>query len=184
MITSPFTSRPPSATAIDRWRGEVNSRVPLSLRGSREEPLHEEWIGFIPFAPIEGARGSWGLGELFLIENGTAESVSFHPIELFRPLLILRAPGFFLLHFHPSGSLVPSPADELLTRRARSVAQSLGIGFGGHAIVTESRLGWITAAPRTRRLNRESPIRTGRMTANGRPLSRHELRKAVDRNSL
>ncbi|GEP45977.1 hypothetical protein BGE01nite_52680 [Brevifollis gellanilyticus] len=77
--------------------------------------------------------------ELF---RGTVNESSAHPRDIVTKALVHRAPGFVLIHNHPSGDPSPSDADRRLTRRVKEAADILGITFADHVIIgcpSESR---------------------------------------------
>ena len=51
--------------------------------------------------------------------------------------LEVGATALILAHNHPSGSLIPSDADRLITQKIKSASQSLDIKILDHLIVTE-----------------------------------------------
>ncbi|HTL11712.1 MAG TPA: JAB domain-containing protein [Bdellovibrionota bacterium] len=110
------------------------ARIPWTARC---EP--NEWLGFVP----RYRSGRWG--KLRVVEKGAKTHVHVDPAELFARILTLRPEAFVLVHNHPSGALVPSQADLLLTDQVRAVARRLGVGFPGHWIVAASGEHWIAS---------------------------------------
>lgn len=62
-----------------------------------------------------------------LIALGTAADVSIHPRDVFRTAFVLNAIGIIIAHNHPSGRLVLSEEDKLMTRRIGLLAKIHGI---------------------------------------------------------
>jgi DNA repair protein RadC len=62
------------------------------------------------------------------------ESIA-HPREIFRPIVVLAAYGFILVHNYPSGDPTPSEADRRLTVRLAEGAKLLQIQMFDHVIV-------------------------------------------------
>lgn len=96
-----------------------------------------EWFGFIPI------HRSGRLGDLCMVERGIRTHVNFDPAELFARLLALRPKGFILCHNHPSGSLVASKQDYLLTQTIEDLSLQLGLILLGHWIVTSHGEHWL-----------------------------------------
>ena len=70
-----------------------------------------------------------------IISIGDITSAALHPRELFKCSILSSAAGFILIHNHPSGDLVPSEDDILVTSRLISGAKLLGIRLIDHIIV-------------------------------------------------
>jgi DNA repair protein RadC len=73
-----------------------------------------------------------------LINIGSANRVATEPPELFRVPIYKAAVNIILIHNHPSGSLVPSPADKDFTDRMMKVGKLLNIAVVDHQIITET----------------------------------------------
>lgn len=86
---------------------------------------------------------------LHVVAKGNLASVSFNPASVMRPVLLLQADGFFLLHNHPSGDLNPSSADEVLTERVRDAAKVVDLRFLDHVIVTPKAGAYYSFVTRT-----------------------------------
>lgn len=70
--------------------------------------------------------------ELF---QGTVDGASVHPREVVRQALEVNAAAVIFAHNHPSGSVSPSNADELITRRLRDALSLVDIRVLDHIIV-------------------------------------------------
>jgi DNA repair protein RadC len=70
--------------------------------------------------------------------KGTVNATAIHPRDLMERALVLKASGLLLVHNHPGGNPSPSSPDLDLTARLKSAADTLGIRFLDHVIVTES----------------------------------------------
>ena len=82
-----------------------------------------------------------------MVSIGSMNESIAHPREIFRPVLIIGAYGFILMHNHPSGDANPSEADTRLTRRLAEAAGILQVGLLDHVIVgasTENRPGYFS----------------------------------------
>lgn len=97
----------------------------------------QEWFGFVPYYQTSE------LGEFCEVEKGVRTHVNIDPAELFARILALRPLGIFIFHNHPSGSLVPSRADHLLTEKVAELSAEFGIRLLGHGILTPQSHYWI-----------------------------------------
>lgn len=70
--------------------------------------------------------------ELFI---GTVNGANVHPRDIFREAVRHNAVGLIIGHNHPSGDLIPSREDLLLTKRVREGARLLGLSFLDHIIL-------------------------------------------------
>jgi len=71
------------------------------------------------------------------IAQGSPETVSFLPRDLFSDAIRLNASAVLCAHNHPSGDPTPSHEDRGLTGRLIEVSRALGIRFLDHLIVAE-----------------------------------------------
>ena len=71
-----------------------------------------------------------------VISIGTIDANIVHPREVFRPALEYASSAVILVHNHPSGSLLPSDADILVTRQLIEAGKLLGIELIDHVIVS------------------------------------------------
>lgn len=71
-----------------------------------------------------------------LVSAGGLRTASVEIPLVLRPVLLLPSSGFFLIHNHPGGTIVPSPDDEALTERVKAAAETMGLHFYDHVIVT------------------------------------------------
>lgn len=74
------------------------------------------------------------LGVYVAARGGVAEVV-VSPAELVRPVLMVGATRFIIVHNHPSGDAELSPEDKLLTNRVRQAGDVLGITLLDHIVV-------------------------------------------------
>lgn len=73
-----------------------------------------------------------------LISLGTVSASLSHPREVFRPAIEAAASGVVLVHTHPSGSPLPSPADSQVTSRLAAAGSILGIPLLDHIICAKN----------------------------------------------
>lgn len=73
-----------------------------------------------------------------IITIGTLTASLIHPREIFADAITDRAANIIIAHNHPSGSLVPSPADYEVTEQIRQAGELLGIELVDHIIVTKT----------------------------------------------
>ena len=74
--------------------------------------------------------------ETRVISIGTLSQSLVHPREVFRPAIQDNAAGIIVAHNHPSGTLLPSRADNSVTNRLREAGQILGVDLLDHLIIT------------------------------------------------
>lgn len=72
-----------------------------------------------------------------VVTVGTVNANLVHPREVFADPIADRAAAVILAHNHPSGSLVPSPEDRVVTARLKEAGRLLGIEVLDHLIVTQ-----------------------------------------------
>lgn len=70
---------------------------------------------------------------------GQANVAAIDVSAIMRRLIVNKATGFFIMHNHPSGSLVPSRADDSTTERILKTAEAIGLNsnFLDHFIVSD-----------------------------------------------
>ena len=65
---------------------------------------------------------------------GTIDSTTFHPREVLRGAIKRSASAIIVIHNHPSGSLVPSNNDLILTKQLKASCDVMGIPLIDHLI--------------------------------------------------
>lgn len=80
--------------------------------------------------------GANRLIEKRIITIGTLNASLVHPREVFADAITDRAAAIVVAHNHPGGSLAPSGADIVVTKRLRAAGELLGIKLLDHVIVT------------------------------------------------
>jgi DNA repair protein RadC len=73
--------------------------------------------------------------ELF---RGTVDGASVHPREVVKEVLSRNGAAVIFAHNHPSGTVEPSQADELITRRLRDALAMIDVRTLDHLIVGDS----------------------------------------------
>lgn len=71
-----------------------------------------------------------------IVSIGTLDASLVHPREVFEPAVSLHAASVIVAHNHPSGSLEPSSADVILTKRLIESGKILGISLQEHIIIS------------------------------------------------
>ena len=66
---------------------------------------------------------------------GTLNEAMAHPRELFKTSILSNASSMMIVHFHPSGKLLPSTADTMMTDRMNQLCEMMGIALIDHVIV-------------------------------------------------
>lgn len=69
------------------------------------------------------------------IQNGSVNQCAIYPQTLFKILLLSNCASFFIVHNHPSGSLIPSESDWKVTKSLKDAAKLFDITFIDHLIV-------------------------------------------------
>jgi len=69
------------------------------------------------------------------VSLGTLQSCTVHPRELAREALRFNAASIILAHNHPSGSSVPSIADQALTDRVKQVLELIEVKVLDHLVI-------------------------------------------------
>lgn len=91
---------------------------------------HEEtWIAFVD---TQNRLIAWEQNN-----KGTVDSTVIFPRDVIERAIMLKASGFILVHNHPGGSSAPSGADLQITEHLKRSAQTIGLRFLDHIIVTD-----------------------------------------------
>lgn len=72
-----------------------------------------------------------------VITIGTIDASLFHPREIFAEAIVDRASKIIVAHNHPSGSLLPSKNDLIMTSRIKEAGVLLGIDLVDSIIIVE-----------------------------------------------
>lgn len=72
-----------------------------------------------------------------LLFIGTVNHSIVHPREVFKEAYLVSATSFICVHNHPSGSVLPSQMDIMLTNQLKDAGNKLGIPLVDHVIVGE-----------------------------------------------
>lgn len=99
--------------------------------------------------------GHCGLLRMEEVSRGSANETIAHPREILRPAVLHNAPGFILVHNHPSGDPTPSQADIKMTSVLKEASHHLLITFRDHVII---------GAPASGRAAYYSFMEAGRLT--------------------
>lgn len=112
--------------AADRMTGpiDIGAHVPAELGQSEVEMIFA--------VALDGQLDSLGT---VLLARGGRTGASIELVDVFTPLVRLRAHAFVLVHNHPSGTLAPSNEDVVLTNRVAEAGALLCIKLLDHIIV-------------------------------------------------
>lgn len=66
---------------------------------------------------------------------GAINEAMAHPRELLKASILSNAASIMLIHCHPSGQLLPSKADTMMTDRINKICELIGIPLIDHVIV-------------------------------------------------
>lgn len=69
------------------------------------------------------------------VSIGALDECMAHPREIFKSSILSNAAGMLIVHNHPSGSLMPSVNDSMITDRMVKICQYMGITLEDHVIV-------------------------------------------------
>lgn len=72
----------------------------------------------------------------FRLTSGTGTASVFDPKQAIKLAILENADGMILCHNHPSGTLRPSPQDDMLTRELKEACKFMHIRLLDHLIVT------------------------------------------------
>jgi DNA repair protein RadC len=82
---------------------------------------------------------------MFVITEGSSDQCLVPVREILTAVLLHDGAAFAVAHNHPSGDVVPSVADELVTGALSDAAHAVGLDFLGHVVVGGER--WASCAP-------------------------------------
>lgn len=66
---------------------------------------------------------------------GALNEAMAHPRELMKASILSNAASIMLVHCHPSGNLIPSKADTMMTDRMNTICEMMGMPLVDHVIV-------------------------------------------------
>ena len=69
---------------------------------------------------------------------GTIDSSAVYPREVFKEALLLNSTNIILAHNHPSGELVPSVQDMMLTKKMVRAGRLMGVAVIDHIIISQN----------------------------------------------
>ena len=70
-----------------------------------------------------------------MVSMGTLDAALVSPREVFKSSILSNASGIIAIHNHPSGNIMPSKEDVLLTKRLRKCGSLMGIELLDHVII-------------------------------------------------
>lgn len=74
-----------------------------------------------------------------LMFKGTVNHSLVHPRDIFKEAINLNATSIICVHNHPSGSVIPSDDDFLVTNRIKKIGNLMGIKLIDHVIVSKTK---------------------------------------------
>lgn len=119
----------PDTLDLTRLEKKALARIPQN-----ERDCAREWFGFI------GVFKTGRVTELKIIARGSKDQVAVDKQTLFLNVLLTGAPGFILVHNHPSGDPKPSAYDRELTTAIVGIASELNLTCVSHLIVTQQKV--------------------------------------------
>ena len=118
------------------------------------------------------------------IYQGMVDGAAVRIAELLRPVILHQGRAMILVHNHPSGSPVPSHADQQITAELALAAQTMAIDLLDHIIVVRDsfesmlKMGVLTSDAADRA--QKSTSRRSRRSASRRPPSRRRSARSAD----
>ena len=79
-----------------------------------------------------------------IVSVGALNETVAHPREILKSSILSNAASILIVHNHPSGSLIPSQADTMMTDRMIKVCNYMGIPLRDHIIVGGSNDGYFS----------------------------------------
>jgi len=73
-----------------------------------------------------------------MLFKGTINESLVHPREVFKEAYLLSASSIICVHNHPTGNIMPSKNDEILTKQLKECGMLLGINILDHIIVGDN----------------------------------------------
>lgn len=70
-----------------------------------------------------------------LLYIGTINQTLIHPREIFKEAYLLSASSIICIHNHPSGNVIPSNEDILMTKNLKNIGELMGINVVDHLII-------------------------------------------------
>lgn len=131
------TGRLVGATEMWRRGREPSANVRLVdsasiARAVLPELVHRHSERFLVVVTDRGLR----LREVVLLREGTEHRVQIEIREVLQIVLTRRGAAFAVAHNHPAGSMEPSAADVSITSELRAAAETVGLRFLDHLIVS------------------------------------------------
>lgn len=114
---------------------------PLFVRTARQAYQHFKDMGSFRKEQLRGIylNSRYQVVHEETISMGSLTANIVHPREVFQPALEHGAVAVILAHNHPSGSLEPTEADQLVTAQLVKAGKLLSIDVLDHLIVTETK---------------------------------------------
>ncbi len=109
--------------------GSPQSVAMMARQRLAASPHEEIWIAYLD---SQNRLLAWERAA-----KGTPETAPLYPRDALERALALKATGIIVVHNHPGGNPKPSGADIVLTDKLKAAAQTLGIRFLDHVIVTD-----------------------------------------------
>lgn len=130
-----------AALELGKRRGCSDLPERMSVKSSRQAfLLFYAELADIPYEELWAAftnRAAQVIGKVKISQGGTTETTADMRLIL-KPAIQLLASGIILCHNHPSGHLMPSAADDQLTRNLQQAAALFQISLLDHLIVADN----------------------------------------------
>ncbi|NVI87845.1 RadC family protein [Actinomadura sp. BRA 177] len=130
-VTAAFELARRAAGVAERRRirgsGDIAVVAAPFLRGLR----HERVV-------VVACDGNCGVLRVVPLTEGAADRSLIPVRDVLSTVLAIGGAAFGVAHNHPSGRLEPSPADAQVTELLRDAAETVGLRFLDHVIVTET----------------------------------------------
>lgn len=74
-----------------------------------------------------------------LLFKGTINFSIVHPREVFKEAYLIGATSFICIHNHPSGNILPSKQDVMITKQLQEVGKIMGVLLDDHLIIGKDK---------------------------------------------
>lgn len=137
----------PNAIVLLKLVATCNMRTAYNGVSGSDEPVFSNWIQLedycrekMAYKEVEEFRlffldENYRLKGEKLLTTGTINKANIHPREIVRAALENKAVHLIMAHNHPSGNVMPSTADENLTKYFIEIADVMDLDLFDHIIV-------------------------------------------------
>lgn len=112
---------------------------PVFIRTAAKAHEHLRSMGSLQKEQLRGlyVNSRYELVHEEVISVGSLTANIVHPREVFQPAIEFGAVGVIIAHNHPSGNVMPTEADLMVTTQIKTAGTILGIDLLDHIVVTK-----------------------------------------------